>query len=150
MDDRDRRLLARLQEGLPLCPRPYQAIAEALEDFTEAEVIERAERLREEGLIRRMTGFFRSEALGYHSTLCAMRVDTDDIDQMAALLDKIPGVTHNYLRDHAYNMWFTLTARDRAEVSRILRAIEQTGLTDGILQMDRTQSYKIHANFTLE
>ena len=149
MDDKDRRLLARLQQGLPLCPRPWQAVAEELGDFTENEVLRRVRRLKDEGLIRRMTGFFRSDALGYRSTLCAMRVDPAHIDAMAAYLDALPGVTHNYLRDHAYNMWFTLTVRDPEEQAWVLRDIERTGWTERVLQFDRTQSYKIHATFEL-
>lgn len=149
LDDRDRRLLDILQQGLPICERPYLAIAEALGDFTEAEVIGRVADLKGRGAIRRMTGFFQSDALGYRATLCAMKVPPANIAPMAAALDAIPGVTHNYLRDHPYNMWFTLIARDEPALRSIVDSVRQTGLAERVLRLDRTRQYKIRAVFSM-
>ena len=147
LDERDRRLLDRLQQGLPLCPRPYQAIAADLGDFSEDEVIRRTEALKARGLIRRMAAFFQSDALGYRSTLCAMKVPDENIDAISAVLNTIPGVTHNYLRDHPFNMWFTLIARNEDTLSRTLADIQRTGLVKRLIRLDRTRRYKVCAVF---
>ncbi len=150
LDDKDRALLRILQRGIPICSRPYQKIAEELGDTSEAEVIERIEKLKAAKIIRRMSGFFQSHKLGYRSALCAMRVPEAHVEEMAALLDRFPGITHNYLRAHEYNMWFTLISPGPEAMDEVIRQIEASGWTDHVQRFHREKQYKIHASFDLE
>ena len=149
LDSADRRLLELLQEGLPIVPEPYREIADAL-GISHQETLERVARLKETGLIRRLSGFFQSEKLGYRSVLCAMRVPEEHIEQMSELLRGVPGVTHNYLREHALNMWFTLIYRDEAEARRVIRDVERSGWADRVFRFERTRTFKIRAMFPME
>jgi len=127
MPDLTARLLEAAQQGLPLVPRPFLALAEQL-GATEDEVISTLADLEREGVIREISAFLDPKRLGYRSTLCCMRVPPERVDEVAALLADIPEVTHNYLRDHEYNMWFTLIAPSAGAVQRLLdRIAERTG-----------------------
>lgn len=146
LDQTDRRLLEILQEGLPIVAEPYREIAGKL-DIPRHEVLERVAQLKERGLIRRLSGFFRSEKLGYRSVLCAVRVPEERIGRVSELLDAVPGVTHNYLREHALNMWFTLIYREEAEAERVIRDIERSAETNRVFRFERTRTFKIRAAF---
>ncbi len=148
MDATDRELLNAIQDHFPIAVHPYQILAEAV-GTTEEDAFKRIQRLREEGIIRRLGGVFDSRRLGYYSTLCAAKVPVDKISILTDLLEKIPGVTHNYIRNHEYNSWFTLIARSEAVADRILHDIrEASGLTD-IFSLPATRLFKINVNFDL-
>lgn len=109
MEAIDRRLLQLVQNGLTLTSRPYLELAQQL-GISEAEVIKRLGKMKQEGLIRRLGAVFDSKELGYVSALCAIRASDEEIDRLAAIINEYPGVTHNYQRDHSVlNLWFTLT-----------------------------------------
>lgn len=148
MDDTDKALLNRMQSGFPICARPYAAIGEAL-GLSEAEVIRRVTDLKERGIIRRIGGNFGPEKLGYFSTLCAARVPEDAVEGFAKVVNRYPGVTHNYVRENAYNVWFTFIEPSREIIAENLRQIaEETGVTD-ILNLPATHVFKIRAKFAL-
>jgi siroheme decarboxylase len=107
LDTIDRRLLNRLQAGVPLVRRPFAALGEALE-LEEDEVLQRVDRLKDCGVIRQVSAIFDSRALGYQSTLVAARVEDNRLDAAAAVVSGHPGVSHNYAREHAFNLWYTL------------------------------------------
>jgi len=109
IDEVDARLLSAIQSELPLLPRPYAAIASAL-NFPEELVLERLTALHTgpRAPIRQISAIFDSKALGYYSTLIAAKVPQDKLDQAATVINAHPGVSHNYRRDHSYNLWFTL------------------------------------------
>ena len=106
LDDIDKSIINRIQSDFPTSQRPYHVIAEGL-DLTEDEVILRLTRLKKGGIIRRIGGNFVPEKLGYVSTLCAAKVPSDKVEKFAGVVNAFPGVTHNYLRDNPYNVWFT-------------------------------------------
>ncbi|PWE34355.1 AsnC family protein [Maritimibacter sp. 55A14] len=106
-DETDRRILNALQEGLPICPRPFAAAATAL-GLDEAELIARLERLRAARIITRFGPFYDAAAMGGAFCLCAMAVPEDRFDAVAEIVNGFPEVAHNYARDHALNMWFVL------------------------------------------
>jgi siroheme decarboxylase len=109
LDDVDRRLLDALQRAVPLDARPFAALGNSL-GISEAEVLSRLQRLRAPGgVIRQISAIFDSRALGYESCLVGAQVDDRHIDQAAAIISSHPGVSHNYRRDHAFNLWYTLT-----------------------------------------
>lgn len=149
MDTTDRALLNAIQNNFPIDVHPYQVLGEAV-GTTEEDAFKRIQRLRQEGIIRRLGGVFDSRRLGYYSTLCAGKVPEKKIPILAKLLEGVPGVTHNYIRDHAYNVWFTLIARSQAVAERILQNVrEVTGLTE-IYSLPATRLFKINVNFAFD
>jgi siroheme decarboxylase len=103
----DRELLNAVQWDFPLEPRPYGALAERL-GISEADVRARVAHVKELGVLRQLSAIFDTRALGYSSALVAARMDPDRIDDGAAVISRHPGVSHNYKRNHAYNLWYTL------------------------------------------
>ncbi|MEW6457817.1 MAG: AsnC family transcriptional regulator [Bacillota bacterium] len=146
LDDTDRRLLELIQQQIPLSIRPYREIAAEL-GVQEAEVLERLVRLREAKIIRRMGGFFDSRKLGYTGTLCAMRVPGERIDGVAAVVNAYPEVSHNYLRDHEYNMWFTVLAPSAEAVQQIIDEIKTRAGIDHVLSLPAERVFKIKVRF---
>jgi DNA-binding Lrp family transcriptional regulator len=148
MDDTDRLILNRIQSEFPMTTRPYKSIAEDL-GLTENDVLKRINRLKKKGIIRRIGGNFVPEKLGFVSTLCAAKVPEDTIDSFAAVVNRFPGVTHNYQRDNEYNIWFTFIASTMEEIEKNLQKITQeTGVTQ-IINLPATKVYKIKAQFDL-
>ncbi len=146
MDDADRAILNRIQSRFPLTPRPFLTIAEEL-GLAEAEVIARLRRLKAEGIIRRIGGNFVPEKLGFVSTLCAARVPEEKIGQFAEIVNRHPGVTHNYQRDNHFNVWFTYIAPTMREIEANLRRISEESGVDTILNLPATKVFKIQAKF---
>jgi DNA-binding Lrp family transcriptional regulator len=109
IDTLDEQLLHAVQEEVPLVPRPYAALAERL-DTTEQDVLDRLSAMRwgSRAVIRQVGAIFDSKSLGYQSTLVAARVAPERLDAAAAEINRHPGVSHNYRRDHVYNLWYTL------------------------------------------
>ena len=146
LDDTDRLILNRIQSRFPITSRPYRTIAEEI-GLTEAEVIERISRMKANDIIRRIGGNFVPEKVGFVSTLCAARVPADKIDLFAETVNRYRGVTHNYERDHEFNVWFTFIAPSMEEIEANLRQIaDETGVTE-ILNLPATKVFKIKAEF---
>lgn len=146
MDDTDRRILNRIQSNFPVTSRPYQTIGQELE-LPEAEVIARVRRLKDIGIIRRIGGNFAPEKLGFVSTLCAASVPEEKLDVFTATVNRYPGVTHNYMRENHFNVWFTFIAPSMDEIEANLATIvEETGVRE-ILNLPATRVFKIRAKF---
>ena len=146
LDDTDRLILNRIQSDFPVTARPYEAIGREL-NLPEGEVLERLTRLKTAGIIRRIGGNFSPEKLGFVSTLCAVAVPPDKIDAFAAAVNRYPGVTHNYMRDNHFNVWFTFIAPSMEEIEANLAAIvRETGVHE-ILNLPATRVFKIRAKF---
>ncbi|MDQ7260297.1 AsnC family transcriptional regulator [Paracoccus sp. PS-1] len=129
LDDTDRAILNRLQEGFPLTPRPFDDAGAAL-GLTGTALIERLERLREIGAITRFGPFYDAAAMGGAFCLCALSAPEADFDRIAALVNAHPEVAHNYARDHALNMWFVLATATPEGIGETCARIEaETGLT---------------------
>jgi len=146
LDSTDSAILNRIQSDFPITSRPFLTVADELE-LTEEEVIERVARLKADGIIRRIGGNLVPGKLGFVSTLCAASVPADKIDRFAEIVNRYPGVTHNYQRDNTYNVWFTFIAPSMEEIKDNLRKIvEDTGVED-ILNLPATKVFKIRAEF---
>lgn len=149
LDDIDKALLNRIQSDFPIDARPFLKIGQEL-GLDEDEVIDRVRRLKEKDIIRRIGGNFSPEKLGYVSTLCAGRVHEEDLGHFTRTVNNYPGVTHNYLRDNTFNVWFTFIAPSRKNIEKSLEEIsEKTGIRD-ILNLPATRVYKIRAHFNLK
>ena len=146
MDAEDRRLLNRIQSDFPVTARPYRTIGQEL-GMNEDEVIERVRRLKSVGLIRRIGGNFSPEKLGFVSTLCAAKVPAEEVDRFAEIVNRFPGVTHNYLRENSFNVWFTFIAPSMAEIEANLAAIRDATGVDAIMNLPATRVFKIRAKF---
>jgi DNA-binding Lrp family transcriptional regulator len=106
-DELDQRLLNELQSGFPLVTEPFAALGQRL-DLDGAAVLARIEALKAASIIRQISAIFDSRRLGYQSSLVAMKFAPEDVDAGAAVINAHPGVSHNYKRNHDYNLWFTI------------------------------------------
>jgi DNA-binding Lrp family transcriptional regulator len=146
IDDVDKAILNRIQSDFPITSRPYHTIAEDL-GLSEADVLKRVTRLKATGIIRRIGGNFTPEKLGFVSTLCAAKVPEDKISLFTEVVNRYPGVTHNYRRENEFNIWFTFIATSMDEINANLEQITaETGVTD-ILNLPATKVFKIRAEF---
>ncbi|WP_185267994.1 Lrp/AsnC family transcriptional regulator [Halopseudomonas xiamenensis] len=147
LDNLSRRLIERYQHNLPLCAEPWQAMADEL-GCSEAELLDCLQRLDAAGVLSRVGPVFEHSRAGA-STLVALAVPPERLEQVAELVNRYPEVNHNYLREHDYNLWFVLTGPDRQTLQRCLRDIEgATGLLPLDLPMRR--AYRIDLGFSLE
>ncbi|MGB9802432.1 AsnC family transcriptional regulator [Desulfofundulus sp.] len=148
LDNLDKQLLNIIQSNLPIEPEPYRKLAETL-GTTEEDILARLKRLIEKGVIRRLGPIFDSRLVGYSGTLCAMKVPADRIEEVAAVINSFPGVTHNYLRDHMYNMWFTLLVESGVKLENTLEEIKKRTGIENMLHLPALRIFKIRVNFEL-
>jgi DNA-binding Lrp family transcriptional regulator len=146
MDRLDRAILNEIQSDFPLTPRPYLAIARRLRG-TEKEVLDRVKGLRERGIIRRIGGNFHSRKLNFTSTLCAARVPADKVERFVEVVNHYAGVTHNYLRNHPYNIWFTFIAQDMDRIEQALKEISRKTGVKEIFNLPSVKMFKIKVDF---
>jgi DNA-binding Lrp family transcriptional regulator len=147
MDSYDKEILDIIQSNFPLDPRPYAVVGGQV-GLTESEVLARVRRLKQEGVIRRMGANFGSRQLGWRSTLCGAEVPQDRLDAFVAEVNKHPGVTHNYLRDHQFNVWFALIAPSTEAIEAVLADITaNTGVE--IMNLPASKLFKIKVDFAM-
>ena len=148
MDDLDRAILDIIQTDFPLVSRPYAELAKRL-GSSEDEVFAHVRELRRQGVIRQLSANFWAGRLGFVSTLCAAKVPEEQVEAFVAVVNATSGVTHNYLRAHAYNIWFTLIAPSAQAAQAILDGImAQTGIP--ILNLPAAKIFKIAVNFQMQ
>lgn len=129
LDDTDRRLLNRLQEDLPLTPRPYADVAAEL-GITEQDLLDRLARMKADRVITRFGPFFDAAAMGGDFCLCAMAVPEAAFETVLTKVNAHPEVAHNYERMHRLNMWFVLATETPEAITATADAIErEAGLT---------------------
>ena len=148
MDKIDKKIINRIQGNFPLTSEPYKQLARELE-LSEEELLNRLKMLKEEGIIRRLGAVFDSQKLGFCSTLVAMQVPDDKIEETAEVVNAYPGVTHNYLRDAEYNMWFALIAESPQRIEQILEEIRQKTGVEKIRNLPALELFKIKVNFQI-
>jgi len=147
LDSLDRQLLNLMQNDFPLTTQPYLDMARKL-DISEEEVLSRIQAMKQNGIIRRTGAILDSQKMGFYSTLCACRVEEERIDEVAAIINGQKGVTHNYVRDHYYNVWFTLTAPSYDEAMKIIRDMQQVARIK-VLAMPAIKTYKIKVSLNM-
>ncbi|MFA6002223.1 MAG: AsnC family transcriptional regulator [Thermoleophilia bacterium] len=145
MDQTDKKLITYIQAGFPVCARPYAAVGEKL-GLSEDEVIERLRTIKDSGEIRRMGASFDSRKLGYSSTLCAVHVPAGKLDAAIAAVNSYHNVTHNYERNHHYNMWFTVIAPSKEHINEILQEIEEQAGVGPIINLPAIKLFKIQVD----
>ncbi|MCY3022297.1 MAG: AsnC family transcriptional regulator [Planctomycetota bacterium] len=107
LDSASRLLLNAIQAGVPLVERPFTALG-AQAGLSEDETLARVRKLKDDGILRQVSAIFDTRSLGYHSSLVACKVAPERVETAAAALNQHPGISHNYSRNHVYNLWFTL------------------------------------------
>ena len=148
LEKQDRRILALIQSGFPLEKRPYAAIGREV-GLSEEAVLERVRSMKARKIIRRLGANFQSARLGFRSTLCAAKVAPEKLDAFVAEVNSHPGVTHNYLRNHEYNVWFTCIGPSWEAVCALLDGIAgKTGVP--ILNLPAERMYKIKVDFQMD
>ncbi len=148
LDALDRAILNEIQSHFPIEARPFAAVGERV-GASEEEVLARVAAMADTGVIRRLGANFTSRKLGYTSTLCAARVPPSSLDHFVAVVNRYPGVTHNYLRRHRYNVWFTLIAESEERLNQILEEISRASEVAEILSLPAEEVFKIKVDFSL-
>lgn len=143
----ERRLLNRIQDGLPITARPFASIAAEL-GVTEDRIIAGLESLKRKGIVRRIGGIFSSADMGFVTTLVAAKVRKECVRQVAHFVNNFQEVTHNYLRQGELNLWFTLTATSRKRIRTILNAVRKQPGVERLLELPALQHYKVEVKFS--
>jgi DNA-binding Lrp family transcriptional regulator len=151
LDDMDKKLLNLMQGSFAIEPRPYLRVAEQA-GITEDAAMTRVQRLLDERIIRQVTPIFDTRALGYASMLVAAKVDPENPHRAAKVINAHPGVSHNYLRNHEFNIWFTLATEPDSPLG-LQGTIEVLGKIAGaesIRQLPTLKLFKIRMDLEME
>jgi DNA-binding Lrp family transcriptional regulator len=151
LDETDKRLMNLLQSSFPLDPEPFALIASEAELELE-DVLARTRRLLEGRIIREITPIFDTRALGYESMLVAAKVDAENPQRAAAAVNAHPGVSHNYLRTHDFNLWFTIAVPPDSELGMAgtLEALMEATGASSMRQLPTLTLFKINMNLEME
>jgi DNA-binding Lrp family transcriptional regulator len=151
LDETDKRLMNLLQSSFPLDPQPYAGVAaEAALDVDE--LMRRTQRLLDERIIREITPIFDTRALGYESMLVAAKVDAANPHRAAQIINSHPGVSHNYLRTHRFNLWFTIATPPDSKLGLdgTLEVLQRLTEAESIRQLPTLRLFKINMNLEME
>jgi DNA-binding Lrp family transcriptional regulator len=151
LDDLDKRLLNLMQGQFPIAPRPYQHVgAEA--GIDEDQVMARVQRLLDERIIRQVTPIYDTRALGYSSMLVAAKVDPENPWRPATIINAHPGVSHNYLRNHDFNIWFTIATEPDSPLGLdgTLEVLAREAGAESVRQLPTLKLFKIRMDLEME
>jgi DNA-binding Lrp family transcriptional regulator len=151
LDETDKRLMNVLQSEFPLTPEPFAGLA-SITELPIDELMRRTQRLLDERIIREITPIFDTRALGYSSMLVAAKVDSDNPHRAARIINSHPGVSHNYLRTHEFNLWFTIATPPDSElgIEGTLEALQRMTASESIRQLPTLKLFKINMNLEME
>jgi len=151
LDETDKRLMNLLQSSFPLDPEPFALVASEAELELD-DVLARTQRLLENRIIREITPIFDTRALGYESMLVAAKVDSENPQRAAKVVNAHPGVSHNYLRTHEFNLWFTIATPPDSELglSGTLQALMEEAGAESMRELPTLTLFKINMNLEME
>jgi DNA-binding Lrp family transcriptional regulator len=151
LDELDKKLLNLMQGKFPLEPRPYASVAREA-GIEEAEVLARVQHLLDERIIRQVTPIFDTRALGYSSMLVAAKVDPENPHRAANVINAHPGVSHNYLRNHDFNIWFTIATEPDSKLGleRTLEVLAAEAGAESVRQLPTLKMFKIRMDLEME
>ena len=149
MDERDKRLLNTMQTDFPLAPRPFEVLGTPL-DLTEAEVIARVGEQKRRRIVRQIGGIFDTRSLGYTGSLVAMRVRSDRLERAAQTVSGHPGVSHNYQRDHAFNLWFTIAVPSGGDLAWTVERLREVAEAETARLFPTIRLFKIGVHLDME
>ena len=146
MDNTDRKILNLIQDDFPISKSPYKKLAHSM-NISEEDLIGKIRKLEENNFIRETGPVFSSKHLGYKSTLVAMKVPQENLNETVEIINSYYQVTHNYGRTHDYNVWFTLICQTDEEINRIIDEIkDKTGINE-IYNLPAKKMFKIKVSF---
>jgi len=151
LDETDKRLMNMLQSNFPLDPEPFALVAGEAELELD-DVLGRTQRLLDGRIIREITPIFDTRALGYESMLVAAKVDSENPQRAARIVNAHPGVSHNYLRTHDFNLWFTIATPPDSELGlrgTLDALMEETG-AESMRELPTLTLFKINMNLEME
>lgn len=147
LDELDRRIVNELQRGLPISERPYHDVAQQL-GTTETALIARLRCLLDDGVLTRFGPLYHAERMGGGLTLAAMAIPEADFDRVAAMVNALPEVAHNYARDHELNMWFVLATETPEAIDATIATIErETGYP--VYNMPKQEEFYVGLHFAV-
>ena len=148
MDKINRRILQELQDNFPLEAGPYEIVANRLQ-ISKEELWERVQQMLDKGVIRRIGVSIDSRKIGYRSTLAAVSVEPELVERAAEIIGKYHEVTHSYLRDDPFNIWFTIIAVDEKRIEEILEQIRDSLSLEKskVLNLPVKRLFKLDARF---
>jgi DNA-binding Lrp family transcriptional regulator len=151
LDDLDRRLLNLMQGSFPIAPRPYEHVA-SLAKVPATDVMGRVQRLLDKRIIRQVTPIFDTRALGYSSMLVAAKVDPEHPHRAAQVINEHPGVSHNYLRNHEFNLWFTIATEPDSQLGLegTLEVLAREAGAESVRQLPTLKLFKIRMDLEME
>jgi DNA-binding Lrp family transcriptional regulator len=151
LDELDKRLLNLMQGQFPIAPRPYEHVAREA-GISEQEVLDRVQLLLDERIIRQVTPIFDTRALGYSSMLVAAKVDPENPWRAANVINEHPGVSHNYLRNHEFNIWFTIATEPDSPLGLegTLRVLAELAGAESFRQLPTLKLFKIRMDLEME
>jgi len=151
LDELDKRLLNLMQGSFPIAARPYAQVAEAAA-ISEQETLARVQHLLDERIIRQVTPIFDTRALGYSSMLVAAKVDPENPWRAANIINAHPGVSHNYLRNHEFNIWFTIATEPDSPLGLqgTLEVLGRIAGAESIRQLPTLKLFKIRMDLEME
>jgi len=151
LEDIDRRLLNLMQGSFPIAPRPYARVAE-LACIEQDEVMSRVQRLLDKRIIRQVTPIFDTRALGYSSMLVAAKVDPEHPHRAAQVINEHPGVSHNYLRNHDFNLWFTIATEPDSKLGLdgTLEVLARESGAESVRQLPTLRLFKIRMDLEMQ
>jgi siroheme decarboxylase len=151
LDELDRKLLNLMQGSFPIAPRPYRHVAEQ-GGVGEQEVMDRVQHLLEKRIIRQVTPIFDTRALGYSSMLVAAKVDPEHPHRAAQVINAHPGVSHNYLRNHEFNLWFTIATEPDSKLGLegTLEVLAREAGAESVRQLPTLRLFKIRMDLEME
>ena len=151
LDDLDKKLLNLMQGSFPIAPRPYEHVA-GLAGVPEDEVMRRVQRLLDGRIVRQVTPIFDTRVLGYSSMLVAAKVDPENPHRAAKVVNSHPGVSHNYLRNHDFNMWFTIATEPGSKlgIDGTLDVLQELTGAESIRQLPTIKLFKIRMDLVMD
>jgi siroheme decarboxylase len=151
LSDEDRRLLNLMQGRFPIEPRPYAAVAREL-GWPEEQVLARVQELIDERIIRQVTPIYDTRALGYSSMLVAAKIDPEHPWRAAKIVNSHPGVSHNYLRNHDFNLWFTIAVEEDSKLGLdgTLEVLARETGAESVRQLPTLKLFKIRMDLEME
>src|SRR5438067_3740836 len=151
LSDQDRKLLNLMQGSFPLEPRPYLSVAREA-GMTEEAALARVRELIDARIIRQVTPIFDTRALGYSSMLVAAKVDPENPHRPAAVINEHPGVSHNYLRNHEFNLWFTIATEPDSKLGLdgTLEVLASEAGAESVRQLPTLKLFKLRMDLAME
>jgi DNA-binding Lrp family transcriptional regulator len=147
LDTLDRQLLNRLQDGFPICERPYLAVANEF-SISEDELIARIQNLLAANYLTRFGPMYHAERMGGGLSLAAMSIPPEQFEQVNHIVNSLPEIAHNYERDHTLNMWFVIATEEKEDVDAVVRKIQAlTG--HPVYNMPKIEEYYVGLRFAV-